>query len=358
MTAAGNYSLLIDGIRDKNLDSMIVASRHNIRYLTGFTGDYGWLAIGNGDPVFITSSLYIEQASTVIGPPYRVIEAKNGVFPLLRDLGRDFWGTRIGYEADVTTCSEFGRIQSAFGESELVPIQHVIETLRMIKTPEEIDAIRRAQRIAETVFDEALGLLKEGVTECDIAMEIDYRFRRHGGEKPSFETIVAFGENSSKPHAQPSSRKLKPGDVALFDMGTVFDGYASDMTRTVVFGKADPVVKEIYDVVLDAQLAALEGIRANMKCSGADSIARSVIEKAGYGESFVHTLGHGVGLEIHEIPRLSSKDETILVPGMVVTVEPGIYLPGKGGVRIEDMLKIGDDRCENLTEAPKTFLEL
>lgn len=352
------YPMLIGSIRERNLDSMIVANRSNIRYLTGFTGDYGWCAIGNGDPVFITSSLYIEQAAATIASPFRVMEAKNGVFSLLKELGPAFWGARIGYEADTTTCTEYRKIETAFDDAELIPVQNVVETIRVIKTPAEIDAIVRAQRIAEAVLEEVLGLLAEGVEERDIALEIDYRFRKHGGEKPAFDTIVAFGENASKPHAQPSRRRLKPGDVVLFDMGTVVDGYASDMTRTVVFGRADNRVKSLYALVLEAQIAAIDGIQAGMGSAEADRLARSVIERSGYGEQFVHTLGHGVGLDIHEIPRLSSKDETTLEAGMVVTVEPGVYLPGLLGIRIEDMVAVEKEGCRNLTTLPKELREL
>ena len=181
---------------------------------------------------------------------------------------------------------------------------------------------------------------------------------RRGGERSAFETIVASGPNTSKPHALPTRRTVKKGDLVLFDMGTVVDGYCSDMTRTVVFGKADRKQKERYEVVLEAQMAALEGISAGMKCSDADFLARNRIEKAGYGPEFVHTLGHGVGLEVHESPRLSGSSGSVLKKGYVVTVEPGIYFPGWGGIRIEDLVVVTETGCQNLTEAPKELLEL
>jgi len=349
---------LRESLRRRNLDSILIGSRANVRYTTGFTGDYGFAAVGLLKPHFFTSPLYSEHARCTVGEPFSVVEVKNGVFTALAELGEGFWGRRIGYEADVMTCSGFEKLKAAFGEAELVPTTGIVEELRSVKTPGEVSSIARAQKTAEEVLEEVLGLLREGVRERELALEIDYRFRKKGGERAAFDTIAAFGENSSKPHALPTDRRLRRGDIVLFDMGTVVDGYASDMTRTFVFGRADAETKRVYSTVLDAQEAALEGIRAGVSCAEADALARRVIERAGYGERFVHSLGHGVGLEVHEIPRLSKDSDVVLKRNMVVTVEPGIYVPGWGGVRIEDMVVVGEEGCVNLTGAPKTLFEL
>jgi len=345
-------------LRGKNLDSILIGSRANVRYTTGFTGDYGFAAVGLLEPHFFTSPLYSEHARCTVGEPFSVVEVESGVFRAMAELGKAFWGRRVGYEADVVTCSAFEKLKAAFGGVELVPTTGIVEELRSVKNPGEISSISGAQRIAEEVLEEVLELLKEGVRERELALEIDYRFRKKGGERPAFDTIAAFGENSSKPHALPADRRLRRGDIVLIDMGTVVDGYASDMTRTFVFGRADAETRKVYSTVLDAQEAALEGIRAGVSCAEADALARRVIERAGYGERFVHSLGHGVGLEVHEIPRLSKDSDVTLKENMVVTVEPGIYIPGWGGVRIEDMVVVGGDGCGNLTRAPKTLLEL
>jgi Xaa-Pro aminopeptidase len=261
-------------------------------------------------------------------------------------------------EGDAVTCSFLARFRESVAGAEPVPSEGMVEEFRERKQPAEIEAITRAQRIAEKVLHETFSLVREGVEERELANEIDYRFRKAGGERPSFDTIVASGPNTSKPHAIPSARKIRLGDFVLFDMGTVVDGYASDMTRTVVLGKADARQREIYTAVLEAQNAAIEGISAGMKCADADRLAREVIEKAGYGREFVHSLGHGVGLEVHESPRLSARSEAVLKPDSVVTVEPGIYIPDWGGVRIEDMVAITGKGCVNLTLMPKELMEL
>lgn len=349
---------LLERIQRSELDSLLVGKQTNIRYITGFTGDYGFAAVKSHKPVLFTSSLYSEHAQSTVREPFSIVEVKNDVFKTFADLGVSFWGRRVGYETAATTCSNFKKLKTSLTDIELVSTEGMIEELRMVKKSSEIKSIAHAQRITEEVFNEILECIKEGVRESDLACEIDYRFRKHGGERSAFDTIVAFGTNTSKPHAISSKRKLKPGDIILFDMGTVSDGYASDMTRTVVFGKANRKLKKIYSIVLDAQETALESIRSGEKCSEIDSLARNVISKAGYGDQFLHSLGHGVGLEVHEMPRLSHSVDYALKKNTVLTVEPAIYIKGWGGVRIEDMVVVTDNGCENLTGVPKTLIEI
>ena len=356
--STGVIELLTEKIRELELDSLIIGKQANIRYLTGFTGDYGLVVISPQQASFFTSPLYIEQAHSTVRKPFEIIKVKDDLFKTFEDSGANFLGKRTGYEAKTLTCSDFSRLKVILKDVELVSTTGIVEKLRIEKTPPEIHSIIGAQRISEVVFDEILEFIHEGMEECDLACEIDYRLRKKGGERPAFDTIVASGPNACKPHAVPSKRKLSTGDMVIIDMGTVFDGYASDMTRTVVLGKADPELKKVYGIVLEAQEAALGGITGGMKCSEADYLARDVIHKAGYGEWFVHSLGHGIGLEVHENPRISKRSQFILKKNMVVTVEPGIYIPGWGGARIEDMVMVTEDGCKNLTEAPKPLIEL
>ena len=352
------FEFLRGKIRESDLESVLIGKRTNLRYITGFTGDYGFAAVGSREALFFTSSLQFEHANSTVREPFKVVEVRNDIFKALADPGVSLWGKRLGYEAETVTCSDFEKIKAAFKGIDLISTSGMVEEIRTIKKPSEIRSIIRAQRITEEVFVELLGFMKEGVKERDLACEIDYRLRKHGGELSAFDTIVAFGENTSKPHALPSQRKLKAGDIVLFDMGTIIDGYASDMTRTVVFGRADSKIKKLYAAVLEAQEAALSGIKAGIKCSEADSLARNVIDRAGYGDLFIHFLGHGVGLDVHEIPSLSRRSNHRLKHNMVVTVEPGVYLPGWGGIRIEDMVVVDDNGCDNLTGADKALIEL
>ncbi len=348
-----------DLLHEHGLSSCILSHRPNVRYVTGFPGDFGHAAFGgNGERILYTSPLYSEQAAASAGNGFIVEEVRDDTFGAMASRGEGFWGGRVGFEADSLTVAEHERLARAFEPRELVPLSGMLDGVRTVKNGVETVAIRSAQRIAESVLAEVIGCLREGVMERDIAAEIDYRFKTRGGEGASFETIVAFGPESSKPHARPGTRKLSTGDIVLFDMGTIVEGYASDMTRTFVFGHADSVFRDRYETVLRAQEAALDGIRSGMSCADADGLARKVIENAGHGERFVHSLGHGVGLEVHEKPVLSSRSKETLETGMVVTVEPGVYFPGWGGIRIEDMAVVTDGGCENLTCFDKQSFEL
>lgn len=234
----------------------------------------------------------------------------------------------------------------------------IIDSFRAVKSDEEIENICKAQRIAEAALKHILGFIKIGVTEKEIALELDHYMLSHGAEALSFETIAISGANTSKPHGVPTEKKIEDGDFVTMDYGAVVNGYHSDMTRTVAVGHVSDEQKKIYDIVLKAQLASLEILRSGLKRSDGDKAARDVITEAGYGEFFRHSTGHGVGIEIHEKPNLSPKSVTTLRAGNIVTVEPGIYIPGKFGVRIEDMALITENGCQNLTNAAKELVIL
>ena len=353
-----SLELLQEKIRANDLDSLLITKGLNTRYLTGFDGESAGTVISRSGLSLFVNSLYIEYARATVSPLFEIREMREGVFDLFSSLGNEFWGKRVGFEADGVTFSFHGKLSEALKTAATIPCEGMVEEFRERKRPGEIEAMRKAQRIAEQAFREVLPLVREGVEERELALEVDYRLRGLGGERSAFDTIVASGPNTSRPHAIPSNRKIAGGDLVLFDLGTVVDGYASDMTRTVVLGKADARQRQVYHTVLEAQENALAGITAGMKCADADQLARQVIERAGFGKEFVHTLGHGVGLEVHESPRLSSRSEAVLQPGTVVTVEPGIYLPDWGGIRIEDMVVVTESGCDNLTEAPKELMEL
>ncbi|MBN1290358.1 MAG: aminopeptidase P family protein [Candidatus Latescibacteria bacterium] len=353
---------ILQKIRNKmgesDIDSLIISHTPNIRYLTGFSGDFGYVIISQKQALFYTNSLYVEEARNVVDEVFEVIELQDDIYKSFSELDASALGKRIGFESDKTTFTSYTKLKNTLSEFELLPQNNIIEGFREIKSSHEIEYIKHAQAISEKVYTRVLSMVKDGVEECDLAIEIDYLFRRSGGERSAFNTIVASGPNTSKPHAVGGRRKISPGDLVLFDMGTVVNGYASDMTRTVVFGKASREQKKVYNAVLNAQLAAIEGIHSGVKCADVDNIARKSIISEGYGDKFVHSLGHGVGLEVHENPVLSKKSEGFLQNNVVVTVEPGIYISGWGGVRIEDMIVVKDNRCENLTNISKTLVEL
>lgn len=354
--------LILKQVRDKmselNIDSLIINGSSNIRYLTGFRGDFGYAVVTRSRAVFLTNPLYIEDARSSVADLFEIVEVEQDIFNNISSFGRSFWGNTTGFEEEKTTFASYFRLKKVLTGHKLIPTVNFIEEFRESKHDQEVDAVKRAQAVAELVFSEILSRVREGVEERDLAIEIDYRFRKAGGERPAFETIVTSGPNTSKPHAIPTRRKLKHGDFVLFDMGTIVDGYASDMTRTVVLGKADDEQRKVYAAVLNAQTAALEAVAPGTECAHVDSIARTVIDTAGYGDRFVHSLGHGVGLDVHENPYLSKRSKQELREGSIVTVEPGIYIPGWGGVRIEDMVLVKQGGCENLTGTPKELIEL
>jgi Xaa-Pro aminopeptidase len=337
------------------IDGMLVVKPENRRYISGFTGSAGYLLITEKDAVLLTDFRYTEQASEQ-APHFQVLDhgisAPEGIRNQLQALGIK----RLGFEKDYLTYGTFSLYSEKFAPVELVPVEGIVEKLRAIKDKYEIETIRKAAGIADAAFSHILGFLKPGVRERDIALELEYFMKKQGAKGASFDIIVASGVRSSLPHGVASDKVMEHGEFVKMDFGALYNGYCSDITRTVVLGEANDKQREIYGIVLEAQLQALERLAPGMTGKEADAVARDIIKARGYGENFGHSLGHGIGLYIHEDPRLSSQSDDILQPGMVVTVEPGIYVPGFGGVRIEDDVVLTDTGIEILTSSTKDLL--
>ena len=343
----------------EELDGAMITSEENRRYFTAFPSTAGVLVVSRSGSVFLTDSRYVEAAGKKIKCcPVRETKNLKAELPaLMRELNI----RRIGIEAQRVTVSDYAKYKDMLGGVEVSAdgaVDRAITSLRMIKSADEIALMKSAQEIAERAFTHILDFIKPGVTEREVSLELDYFMLRSGAEALSFETIAVSGVNSSMPHGVPSDKKIENGDFVTMDYGAVCGGYHSDMTRTVAVGNVSAEQKKVYDTVLKAQLAALEAMHPGVRCADADRAARDVIEAAGYGEFFGHGTGHGVGIEIHEEPRVSPTAVDILETGNVVTDEPGIYLPGQFGVRIEDMVLITENGFENLTKAPKELIVL
>lgn len=344
-------------LEDHNIDGFLVTKEQNWRYLSGFTGSNALLFINSTDNYLITDFRYLEQAADQ-AKGFNIIRPQTVIEDALVEQLSKLDVKRVGFEDDSLTYHTFKSYQSKLSGIELVPLHQQVEKIRWIKDPTEIEDIKKAAEIADEAFGHILDYIKPGVRESEIALELEYFMRRQGAEKPAFDTIIASGPRAALPHGVASDKEISTGDFIVMDYGAVFGGYHSDMTRTVVVGRPDPKQAEIYHIVLDAQGKALQSIKPGVKCSTVDFAARSLITTAGFGANFGHGLGHSVGLEIHEKPVLAPKDETILEPGMVLTVEPGVYLPGRFGVRIEDLVLVSTKGCEILSKSPKQLIEL
>ena len=295
----------------------------------------------------------------------RQFDATISVFDILLEYITQDRIHTIGFENESISYALYSKFVSALCESKkydgellLKPLGDTLLIPRQIKSSEEIELLREAEHIGDLAFEDILNILKPGMTELEVAAEIEYSMKRHGAEGLSFDTIAASGVNSSMPHAIPSEKKLEMGDFLTMDFGCKYKGYCSDMTRTVCIGKASDEQKKVYNIVLSAQLKVLDELKSGMLCKEVDAIARDYIKVQGYGQYFGHGLGHGVGLFIHESPAFNTRDISIVRPGMIETDEPGIYLPGKFGVRIEDMILITENGCESLAKSPKELIEL
>ena len=334
---------------------VLILSEQNRRYFTSFPSSFGILLVTKNDAVFLTDSRYIEAAQNKINF-CRVIESKS-LKEQIPQLCGEMGITSLLAESCITV-DELNSMRKLFRPVRIstVGTEKTISLCREIKTEYEVEQIKAAQQIAELAFEHILPMIKPGITERDISLELDYFMLRNGAEALSFETIAVSGKKSSMPHGVPDSKKIEIGDFITMDYGAVVNGYHSDMTRTVAVGRVSEKQKKVYDTVLNAQKAALEIIREGVLLKDADKAARDVIENAGWGEFFRHSTGHGVGVEIHEKPNLSPKAEGRLKAGNIVTVEPGIYLPDEFGVRIEDMVYVTENGCINLTSTEKDLI--
>lgn len=352
-------SSVFSSVLKTDAEAVLISSEVNRFYFTGFAASDGFLVITKSDSVFFTDSRYIEAAENKISVCKTALfkNMSETLVPYFEEKGI----TKIYTESEnltVSMLSTFKKVFS-FAQVEALPeIEDVIGTKRSVKTELETEKIVTAQRIAEKAFDHILGYIKPGITDKDIALELEYFMLRNGADGLSFETIAVSGKNSSMPHGVPTQKKVEDGDFITMDYGALFEGYHSDMTRTVAVGKISDEQKTVYNTVLKAQLSSLEALKPGLSCVDADKAARDIISAAGYGEYFGHGTGHGVGVEIHELPNVSPRSSATLEVGNIVTVEPGIYLPGRFGVRIEDMALITENGSRNLTNAPKELIVL
>ena len=344
-------------VSEEGLDAFVLinvegSDRPNLRYLTGFTGTFGILIIGE-DEIFATDSRYTERAAREV-PDLPVEKVKGKWLAWLAERLEALGARRVAIGAQTTSVYVFKELErKGVG---LVPMEGWVESLRRVKDPEEVERIAAAAQLTDQGLRWILGKLRPGMTEREVALELEMWYRKHGADDVAFDLIVAFGEDSSMPHHVPGDRELREGDLILLDIGAKVDGYCADLTRVVALGRPAPEARAIYELVLKANRAGVEAVRAGITGVEADRAARKVIQDAGYGDHFGHGLGHGVGLEVHEEPRLSPISEDTLKAGMVVTVEPGVYLPGKLGVRIEDLVVVRPDGCEILSSFPKEEL--
>jgi Xaa-Pro aminopeptidase len=346
-----------------NLDCLLLheleqSKSAQIRYLCGYSGDNGLLLVFPNEAILITDFRYKAQIAKEVKGAKKVIAQQSLFTELSKFKQLTAKNLRIGYLDDFLPARMLGLIKKQLPDCLLVPTTGLVESIAIIKDQEEIAKIEKAVEISDLAFERILQIIRPGVKELDVAAELEYQMKMLGSEDPSFETIIASGYRAALPHGRASAKRIKLGEFVTLDFGAIYAGYHSDITRTIVVGKADARQKKIYNLVLKAQIAACKRARAGLPGPVVDKVARDIIGKAGYGKQFGHGLGHGIGLLIHEGPRLSPLSTDVLQPNMVVTVEPGVYLEGWGGVRIEDDVVITKTGCRILNKAEKRLIEL
>jgi Xaa-Pro aminopeptidase len=360
LDVAGRIDRLRGLFPEAGIDALFVTRLVNIRYLTGFTGSAALLLVGPDEVVFVSDGRYKDQAADQLaeaGVPARIEISGTEQKRIIHDAATARTYGRVGLEAHGVTWSQQRSFASDwFPSAELVPTENLVEGLRRVKDAGEVARIRAACGIADTAFANVAGRLADRPTELEFGLDLEFEMRRLGAAAMSFEPIVAAGPNGAKPHARPSARRIEPGELLVLDFGCIVDGYCSDMTRTVSVGDPGPEARRMYDVVLESQKAGREAVRQGVEVEAVDKACRDVIAEAGWADAFLHGTGHGVGLEIHEDPRVSATGRGTLAAGYVVTVEPGVYLTGIGGVRIEDTVVVTPDGCDILTASPKDLI--
>ena len=353
-------SRLREKLEEQRLHALLVSQPENRRYLSGFTGTAGYLLITPTDAVIATDFRYYEQVAQQ-APDFRLYEAKGLMETWLPGLLAGLGGKKLAFESADLSFTVYRTLRKVVrglpqgDRPRLVASTDLVEGLRAVKEPEEVAAIQAAVDLGDAALREVAARMEPGWTEKQVAWEIEKYVREHGGDGASFDTIVAGGPWGAMPHAYPRDRALEVGEGVIIDMGVRLDGYCSDLTRTIFLGKPNGRFTEVYDIVLGAQLTAEELVRPGMTGEEAHRLAHRVIEEAGYGEKFGHGLGHGVGLSVHESPSLASTSKDVLAEGTVVTIEPGVYITGWGGVRIEDMVMLENGKARVMSRAPKVL---
>lgn len=345
-------------ILDKeNLDAILITNPYNRRYLSDFTGSSGYLLVTLDKAILITDFRYIEQATNQTSD-FEVIEHTGPILTEVKNQLDTYHVKRLAFEENDVTFKEYTDFTHQFTNVKLAATHSIIENIRIIKTPEELTVMQEAANIADYAFTEILTYIKPGVKEIDVANELERLMRAKGATSSSFDIIVASGYRGALPHGVASEKTIESGELVTMDFGALYKGYCSDITRTIAVGEISDELAEIYDTVLQAQLLGVSGIKAGISGKEADALTRDYITEKGYGEYFGHSTGHGLGLEVHENPRLASSAETILEENMVVTVEPGIYVPDIGGCRIEDDIVVTKDGNKRLTHSDKELIIL
>ncbi|ARF12748.1 Xaa-Pro dipeptidase [Sporosarcina ureae] len=343
-------------LKEQQLDALVITNPYNRRYMTNFTGSAGTAIVSQDDAVFITDFRYMEQANDQLSG-YRIVQHTGTMIQEVANQVKEMKIETLGFEKEDLSYSQF-EVYTEHVKTKLVPVAGLVEKLRLIKTPEEVTVLKQAAAIADAAFVYICSVIQAGKTELEIANELEFFMRKQGATSSSFDIIVASGERGALPHGVASDKVIETGDLVTMDYGALYNGYISDITRTVAIGEPSAKLREIYEVTLRAQELGVEQIKPGMTGIEADAITRDYIKSKGYGEAFGHSTGHGIGMEVHEAPALSFRSKTVLEPNMAVTVEPGIYLPGIGGVRIEDDILITETGNERLTKSTKELLIL
>ena len=343
-------------LSEREIDAIFISQPENRYYLSGFDGSAGFLLITENKAILATDFRYLEQAK-IQAPDYEIFPISNDLKKWFPELTSGLHISKLGFEAGHITVATYRQLSDIIKKQQLplklVPVEGVVELLRTVKEPEEIELIARAAEISDNAFGYIEGIIRAGMSEKEIAWELEKFMRDNGSQSLPFEIIVASGPNGARPHARATERAINDGEPIVIDIGARVGGYASDLSRTICPGKPDDTFRKVYDIVLGAQLTAIAIITEGMSGDVVDSLARKVINEAGYGEAFGHALGHGVGLAPHEAPRLGPGSDDILTSGMVFTIEPGIYLPGWGGVRIEDLCLMENGKVRVISKARK-----
>lgn len=348
-------------IVSENLDVLLVSELTHVRYLCGFAVTEaldGVLVVLKNEAHLFTDFRYKDQAANEAKGVRIRVGQRNALADIVNFKPLQRPHLKIGFESSYLTHGSLTSLQKSLEKAVFIPTERLIEELAMVKDKDELANIKEAVRISDTAFERILAIVKPGVREIEVAAELEYQMKMLGSEKPAFETIIASGFRGALPHGLASKKKVKKGEFVTFDFGATYNGYVSDISRTIVVGKATARQKKIYNIVAKAQLRAIKAAKAGMTGVKLDSVARKVIEKSGFAKKFGHGLGHGIGLMIHEGPSLSPRSDNVLRPGNVVTIEPGIYISKWGGVRIEDDIVIRRNGCTVLNKAPKELIEL